>query len=57
MKSPLFQSVSGYSRLVAAIFLVVGVVCGQKYDQTNLVSNVMLQVRRRGCGVEDPKHA
>jgi uncharacterized protein (TIGR03118 family) len=39
MKSPLFQSVSGCSRVVAAIILAAGVVCAQKYDQTNLVSN------------------
>jgi uncharacterized protein (TIGR03118 family) len=39
MKSPLFYSISGCSRLVAAALLVAGVVGAQKYDQTNLVSN------------------
>ena len=39
MKSPVFHSISGCSRLVAAALLLAGVVCAQKYDQTNLVSN------------------
>jgi uncharacterized protein (TIGR03118 family) len=39
MKSSVFHSISGCSRLVAAALLLAGVVCAQKYDQTNLVSN------------------
>jgi hypothetical protein len=40
MKSPLFHSIFGCSRVVAAALLLAGVACAQQYVQTNLVSNL-----------------